>query len=246
MSILKKIKQIVQQKKSHQQSDEASNNVVLSEDEFYKKLFTEDPLWNSSVPNAEEETRWRIIEQFLVQVKDFYKNKIEKEIAILDLGCGRGWLTKLLSNHGTAMGIEPVRPVVEYANKIFPELNIINGTSKDLLQRGFKNKFDLVVSSEVIEHVPDEFKDGFIHDIKELLTENGFAIITTPRKEVEKEWLKYCNENQPVEDWITEAQLESYFKSQKFTPLSHKRFSIKPLSKAPEIEIYQLWLFQKN
>jgi SAM-dependent methyltransferase len=243
MSIIRKIESIFKRNLS---ADNTNEKVVLSEEEFYTKLFTENPLWNNTSPNEEEATRWKIIEEFLQTVKEFYANKSGETISILDLGCGRGWLTNLLSTHGNVLGVEPVKPVVEYAKKIFPALNFINGTSDKLLRQNLKNKFDLIVSSEVIEHIPNNSKSAFVNDIKELLTDRGFAIITTPRKEVEEEWNKYSGEGQPIEDWVTEEQLKSYFEEQNFRSLSFKKFSIKPLSAAPEIEIYQLWLFQKN
>jgi 2-polyprenyl-3-methyl-5-hydroxy-6-metoxy-1,4-benzoquinol methylase len=209
------------------------------ETEYYKKLFIENSQWNKPEPNEEEKIRWEIIEHFLEFIK--FKNN-----SILDLGCGRGWLTNLLSNYGNVIGIEPIKPVVDYAKIFFPEINFICGTAKDLIKEREIKKFDLIVSSEVIEHISDLYKPDFIKDIFTLLNREGYLIITTPRKEAQKEWMLYSNPNQPIEEWISEFELEKLITQQGFKKIILDRFSISPKKDIPKIEIYQLWLFQKN
>jgi 2-polyprenyl-3-methyl-5-hydroxy-6-metoxy-1,4-benzoquinol methylase len=218
-----------------------------TESEFYEQMFVNDPSWNKPTPNIEELLRWDIIERF---VKYIYENNTElksTESNILDLGCGRGWLTNLLSKYGNITGIEPVQPVLDYAKKMFPNLEFICGTTKDLIKGNnvFK-KYDLIVASEVIEHIPDNDKAEFIEDISKLLNEKGFLIVTTPRKEVQEVWSTYMNPNQPIEDWILEKDLEQLITQKSFLTCKMERFAIPPVEGAPEIEIYQLWLFQKN
>lgn len=221
-----------------------SHSGTQTEEDYYKNLFIENELWNKPDPNNEERLRWEIIEKFLLFVKAKSFEDEENHLSILDLGCGRGWLTNLLSGYGTVKGIEPVQPVVQHANKIFPSLDITQGTSKNLLESGYNKKFDLIVSSEVIEHVPDNMKEEFVTDIKKLLKENGFAIITTPRKDAQTEWQKYLNPEQPIEDWMSEGELESLFAKVGFEKQLLERYSISPQQGAPMIEIYQLWLFK--
>lgn len=213
------------------------------ETEYYKKLFIETPYWNGTNPNEEERIRWEIIETFIKSIS------LEKNIGsynILDLGCGRGWLSNLLSSYGNVVGLEPIEPVVEYARKIFPGINFICGTSKTLLKQNKHKQFDLIVSSEVIEHIPDKKKQQYLKDIFQLLNDKGHLILTTPRKEAQQEWIKYGDINQPIEDWISESELESLLISNNFIKVKLDRFSISPIPSAPKIEIYQLWLFQKK
>lgn len=218
---------------------------TLTQEEFYESLFTQSDEWSNPNPNSEEKLRWEIIENFIFYIKGYNAEIKIEQSKILDLGCGRGWLTNLLSKHGKIKGIEPIKPVVEYANTIFPELDIEHGTSKNLIEKGFINEFDLIVSSEVIEHIDDQLKPDFVNDIKLLLKDGGFALITTPRKDAEEEWKKYIDPNQPIEDWLTESSLEQLFVNSGFKKHLKKTFSIRPNTTAPEIEIYQVWLFQK-
>lgn len=218
-----------------------SNN--YSEEEiYYRKLFIDNPVWNKPNPNNEEILRWNIIKGFLIYIKKNFQNE---NIEILDLGSGRGWLTSLLAEYGNVTGVEPIRSVVKYAKQMFPKINFICGTTTDLLKKDHK-KYDLVVTSEVIEHIADDNKYTFIKEINKLLKDNGFLIVTTPRKEVQKEWILYSNPNQPIEDWLLEAELEELILQNFFIKVKLERFSIQPALSAPEIEIYQLWLFKKT
>jgi len=210
------------------------------ENKYYTDLFTKNPTWNRAEPNVEEKMRWDILKQLIDSITD------KRDLKILDLGCGRGWLSNLLTEYGKVTAIEPVRKVVNYGRSLFPDLEIKCGTSVDLLKDGFAGKFDLIVSSEVIEHIPENQKSYFVNDIAKLLSPNGYTIITTPRKDVELEWNKYLSANQPIEDWLTEEQLKTYFLNGNFRVRDIKRFGIPPIDGAPSIDIYQLWLFQKK
>lgn len=227
--ILKKIKSKVFKKKLSFQN----------ENDYYEELFVKNEKWNTYEPNEEELLRWEIIRSYINEVK------ATNNFNILDLGSGRGWLSNLMSQFGNVIGVEPVENVVSYAKQLYNSVNFLHGTSKDLLDN-YLNHFDLIVSSEVIEHIVDDHKDEFVKDIFSLLKKNGFAIITTPRKDVQKEWFGYFNANQPVEDWIYEKDLESLFLKNGFKSLKMDRIPVKPNFNSPFIEIYQVWLFRKN
>lgn len=216
------------------------DGIKQTEEEYYEQLFIKNPKWNKIEPNFEEVLRWDIINEF---IKSVIPN--EGEIKILDLGCGRGWLTNLLSKYGKTRGIEPVKSVVEYAKKIFPNIEFLIGTTSDLLTSPNFEKYDLIVSSEVIEHIEDDLKDGFISDINKLLNNNGFLILTTPRAEVQNEWNKYLGANQPIEAWISEHDLEQLVKKNSFKTIKSSRIALSPVQDAQKLDIYQLWLFQK-
>ncbi len=211
---------------------------IISEDQYYEQLFVNNDKWNKSEPNEEELLRWNIIQSY---VREFHK---DSNLKILDLGCGRGWLTNLLSQFGVIIGIEPVLKVVNHAKRLFPNIDFRSGTSADLLEE-YLNYFDLIVSSEVIEHIADLHKSQFVNDINALLKEDGFVIITTPRKDVQEEWSSYLPAEQPIEDWMFESELEKLFTNNGFKSLKINRIPVKPSNNSPFIDIYQVWMFQK-
>jgi 2-polyprenyl-3-methyl-5-hydroxy-6-metoxy-1,4-benzoquinol methylase len=218
-----------------------------AETEFYTNFFIKNKEWNTPTPNADERLRWNKIESFLHYIKDYYNRQLNSEsslLNILDVGCGRGWLSNLLSKHGNVIGIEPAKPVAEYGKKLFPKLDIRSGTAKSLLNEGVSSYFDIIVCSEVIEHIPDDKKVIFLSQLKSLLKKNGFLILTTPRKDAEADWRKYGDPEQPIEDWLSEASLQTLLIQTGFKKHLLERISMPPVKNAPEIEIYQVWLVQ--
>lgn len=217
-----------------------TENLEVSEEVYYENLFIKNEIWNNENPNKDELQRWKAIKKLIeTQINPNLNSKV------LDLGCGRGWLSNLLSNYGQVIGIEPVDNVVQYAKKLFPNIEFFTGTAETLLINKFHDKFDFIVSSEVFEHIVDDRKTEFVKNIHTLLKENGFVIITTPRKDIQEEWLKIVGANQPVEDWISEKDLEAIFNQNGFKTISLERVSIKLNESTPEMEIYQVWLFKK-
>jgi 2-polyprenyl-3-methyl-5-hydroxy-6-metoxy-1,4-benzoquinol methylase len=181
---------------------------LQSEDEFHKKIFTENKRWNIASPNSDENLRWGRIEKFLYFIEGYHaalSNKSKREI--LDVGCGRGWLSNILSAHGNVIGVEPVKAVVEYGRQLFPGLDLRIGTTQSLIDEGYSSHFDIIVCSEVIEHITDHQKIAFLNELKELLKEDGFLILTTPRKDAEAEWKRYGDPKQPIENWLFEEAL---------------------------------------
>ena len=89
-------------------------NTKIDEEKYYKKLFVENPIWNSKDPNEDELSRWTVIKEMVEDIG------LVNEI--IDVGCGRGWLANKLADYGSVTGIEPVASVVEYAKGLFPKI----------------------------------------------------------------------------------------------------------------------------
>src|SRR5271170_7116957 len=89
-----------------------------STDDYYVSLFVENPAWSSSEPNADEAARWLRISTLLQKITA--GKPADKPLRILDVGCGRGWLTNLASKFGCSEGVEPVASVAEQARRLFP------------------------------------------------------------------------------------------------------------------------------
>lgn len=218
-----------------------SNN-SQSEEDYYSWFFTKNEYWNQPTPNFDEELRWKGI---LSMINSIEYSKATR-IKILDLGCGRGWMTHLLSEHGDVQGIEPVKQVAEYGKKLFPELAIEAGDSDYLIKKGFQNTFDLIVSSEVIEHVENKKKRDFANNLDKLLKKSGWVIITTPRREVLKLYCNYVKPAQPIEDWMTESEVSDLFTSNGFEIVDKSTLSKEVNGSPIKLEVYQLWLFRKK
>ena len=194
---------------------------------FYVNLFVNQPAWSTANPNPDEAARWSKIASFLEYVlRETRREHPTKTLRILDVGCGRGWLTNLATAYGTCEGIEPVTGVIEHARRLFPHIRFEAGTPDSVLARPDFKSFDIVLCSEVIEHVPHPDKPSFVTQLAQLLTPDGYLILTTPRGEVWDEWKKIAPPNQPVEDWVTEQQLGQLLSEGGFRHLGLERIPI--------------------
>jgi SAM-dependent methyltransferase len=230
------------------------------QDRFYEEFFLRSPEYASPHPNSEEGARWEKIHLFLRKSHAEWNASTggARRMRILDLGCGRGWLTNLASQYGDCEGIEPVAGVVEGARRLFPQFRFHVGMSQDLrAQPGFRS-YNMVINSEVIEHVPWAEKNAFVDSMKSVLAPGGWVILTTPRGEVFDEYMRIVNyKRQPIEDWSTESQTRDLFESRGFKADAPERIWIRfPdcayfQSPSPDevksmslMSIYQIWRFR--
>lgn len=97
---------------------------------------------------------------------------------LLDAGCGTGWFSKVASDHGalvTSMDLGE-NLLAEVAKKC--DTTRVIGS---ILEIPFEsNAFDVVVSSEVIEHTPDPYKA--LHEIYRVLKPGGIMVLSTPNR----------------------------------------------------------------
>jgi SAM-dependent methyltransferase len=191
-----------------------------STNEFYTKLFTESPSHSTPYPNRDEALRAGKILEFLSSIVQ-PKTLEEQSMRILDIGCGRGWLTNFANVFGRCDGVDPIESSINLARRYFPNLTFYLGTAAEVLQSSSFNPYDVIITSEVIEHI--EEKEGFVNLIRKCLKPEGYVILTTPRGEEYKKWLRLGREGQPIEEWISETDLRSLFERYQFVPIKHDR-----------------------
>lgn len=204
--------------------DCSANAQGLRED-YYKNLW-ESKAWGTEEPNADENLRLDAIRRLIET--DVIPNS-GRRLKILDLGCGRGWLTRVLSQYGSTIGVDPVSSGIERAKKLFPEIDFRVGDANTILESEKPCSFDLIVSSEVIEHVPNMKKRHFLESIQRLLSVNGFVILTTPRAEVWLDWKKLGKADQPIEEWISERALDALSQQVGLVTIKRERLAVRKL-----------------
>lgn len=116
------------------------------------------------------------------------KNIIEKKInknnfvKILDLGCGFGYGSTLLSGKNKIYtGCDKSVDCLRYAKKVYKIKNLVVA---DCTQLPFKdNSFDFIVFFEVIEHIEIEAQKLALKEITRCLKNGGLLFISTPNRE---------------------------------------------------------------
>jgi 2-polyprenyl-3-methyl-5-hydroxy-6-metoxy-1,4-benzoquinol methylase len=115
-------------------------------------------------------------------LKNIEKSVLQKSKTILDIGCGGGVLLHKVKNmipYLSTYGIEP--------NELYSSLARRRSGAKEILtayfgSKAFVNKFDIVISSDVLEHV--DKPDFFLKDVYNSLNENGIFFLGVPLSKV--------------------------------------------------------------
>lgn len=122
------------------------------------------------------------IQKFLI--KNFYSSLISlaKPLlpqTILDAGCGEGFSMNKLRLNGIGEkieGIEYSKDAISFGKKLFPHLNIKQGSVYDLPYKD--NSFDLIICTEVLEHLEKPTKA--LNEI--LRVSKRYLIISVPNE----------------------------------------------------------------
>lgn len=120
----------------------------------------------------------------LVRYK-FVKGFLKSTDEILDIACGTGYGTRMLSDfckHAT--GVDINSEIVDYATRNYGGENRKFYCGNILEIEG---QYDIIVCYETIEHINE--KEGLlaIANLKKCLTPNGLLFVSTPRKLPKKE-----------------------------------------------------------
>lgn len=109
-----------------------------------------------------------------------FASELPGPLRVLDVGCGNGYLAGQFAAQGhAAVGIDLSEQGVNIARKAFPKARFeVLGTSDHMLDDLKEAPFDLIVSTEVIEHLysPRPFVDGCLRALRP----GGRLILTTP------------------------------------------------------------------
>jgi len=130
---------------------------------------------------------FRTIEEyclFLIHLKAYEEAaKMAKDKSVLDYGCNIGYGTKVIgTNCKEVIGVDVSPKAIEEARRRFGS-NGIEFRLSDGIRLPFKdNRFDLVVSFQVIEHIDDY--DSYLTEIKRVLADTGKVLFTTPNARI--------------------------------------------------------------
>ena len=170
------------------------------------------------------------------------QNKPLSNISILDIGCGGGLMSEPLARLGAKVtGIDAVEKNVKsaqiHAEQNGLEINYLQSTVEELDN---KNKFDVVLNLEVIEHVNNQ--ELFVSKSCELINDNGLIFIATINKTLfSLVFAKYIAEYvlgflpKGTHEWskfLTPEDLYGYLIKNKFEVLQTKGINYNPMKDA--------------
>jgi 2-polyprenyl-6-hydroxyphenyl methylase/3-demethylubiquinone-9 3-methyltransferase len=99
---------------------------------------------------------------------------------LLDYGCGNGALCRCLKSHGVekVIGMDPSETGINQAKNAAQDINFYNHSVYDRLPSEHEAVYDMVVSTEVVEHL--YAPRALPQRLNQALRPGGIAIVTTP------------------------------------------------------------------
>ncbi len=170
------------------------------------------------------------------------QNKPLSNISILDIGCGGGLMSEPLARLGAKVtGIDAVEKNIKsaqiHAKQNGLDINYLQSTVEELDN---KNKFDVVLNLEVIEHVNNQ--ELFVSKSCELINDNGLIFIATINKTLfSLVFAKYIAEYvlgflpKGTHEWskfLTPEDLYGYLIKNRFEVIQTKGINYNPLKDA--------------
>jgi SAM-dependent methyltransferase len=112
-------------------------------------------------------------------IREHFEDRSPDSISVLDIGCGNGtYIALLLARQGFRVtGVDPHQRSIDHANALAATMSnafFVCGNVEMLPEKSF----DVVVLSEVLEHVEDP--RGLLRKSSARLDERGLMIVTVP------------------------------------------------------------------
>lgn len=133
--------------------------------------------------------KWNSLEDYVLHLKhlaayDFARKHVKGK-KILEVGCGAGYGTHLLSEYAlSVIGVDNSAETIAYANNKYMRENLSFKYYEGSKLPFEGSLFDVVVAFQVIEHIPPSALIQFLSEIKRVLKKGGLFLSSTPNKKL--------------------------------------------------------------
>ena len=119
--------------------------------------------------------------------KNYSDVNVLNGLKCLDIGCGGGILSEPMSRLGAIVtGIDAsemaIQSAIAHSRKSRLDIDFKCMSTGDLIKSSLDNQFDIIIASEVIEHVRN--RALFLSDISKLCKPGGLVVFTTINKSI--------------------------------------------------------------
>lgn len=120
-----------------------------------------------------------------------------KQLKVLDVGSGMGYLTYALHRDGfNVKGVDVSRKAVEMAESRFGRLFVCSAL-EDLLDQS--KEFDVVILNQIVEHIADARK--LLENAAKIVSPSGRILATTPNRSFSRRGAIWETDLPPVHCW---------------------------------------------
>jgi ubiquinone/menaquinone biosynthesis C-methylase UbiE len=109
-----------------------------------------------------------------------FDNFIDKDIKILDFGCGPGIMSQFFTNY-TGIDIDKTR--IDYAKKIYVQKTFILVNENDKKLPFEDNSFEAILFNDCLHHISNFHISKFLPELHRILKKDGIIIIREPKKD---------------------------------------------------------------
>ncbi len=147
------------------------------------------------------------IEFLIAQLENYLKDSQNRDISIVDIGCGDGRFSRELSialPHSNVVGVDYSKRAVFLANAMNQDRENLDFFDVDITSSHNLGEFDVAFLMEVFEHIPLSEAKQFMHGVRKLIREQGILFLTVPHSNKELEYKHFQH--------FSVATLTSYLK----------------------------------
>ena len=156
---------------------------------------------------SERQIKIGVNERLIFLFKQLKKLGLTKKSKILELGCGVGAFTYLLSKKVEKGYIEAVdlsEKSIENAQKNIQKNNVQLFVGDVVHYRPQESDFDFITLLDVIEHIPIEEHFNLFKNISTYISEKSLLLINIPNPE----YIKYLHQHQPESLQVIDQPIE--------------------------------------
>ena len=112
---------------------------------------------------------------------EFAKSIISKNDIVVDMSCGSGYGTMMLSENAAQVnGFDIDKRTIEEISKRYKKQNNVSFNTMDLLDISDVNYYDKIISFETVEHFNSNDINKLLKKFHSALKDNGYLIFSTP------------------------------------------------------------------
>ncbi|MSW83697.1 MAG: methyltransferase domain-containing protein [Actinobacteria bacterium] len=143
---------------------------------------------------------------------------------ILDIGCGSGVMSSFLTRFGDVTGIDFSAPAIAIASRMIPTGSFRVATVDEIDPAW---PFDVVTLFDVIEHIPQDDRSGFLARAFDLVAPGGLAFLSSPHP-FHTRWLRAEHPEllQIVDEVVEPADVMAAASEHGLEPVQYCTFSI--------------------
>ncbi len=197
-------------------------------EEYYNKKYYQNARGSYELSYSNEEISYflnKINEK--VHVISKFK-EIKKEISVIDIGCGEGWVLRYFNQLGIkATGLDYSSFGVEKFNSDYLDLVLVGDVYKNIENLLIENKrFDIVWLDNVLEHVLDPL--DLLWKCKRIMKNGGILMVEVPNDFSVLQ--NYLLENGHIDNeyWVAYPDHLSYFNKEGLLALANEA-KLKPV-----------------